>query len=151
DTLVEICGQEPDVPAFEGRALNVSGRGMLVESDFVPGVKTPLVMRFEHEGREVVAEALVAWQAKGKAGGRFGVRFTALDSKSVIVLKQLCGLQAPDEADDEAPHATADSPLFAELDESETPQPVFTTSVGAPMKLHISGLAAPMKARVVDG
>src|SRR5690606_34284174 len=71
DTLVEICGQEPDVPAFEGRTLNVSGRGMLVESDFVPDVKTPLVMRLEHEGREVVAEALVAWQAKGKSGGRF--------------------------------------------------------------------------------
>jgi hypothetical protein len=153
DTLVEICGQEPDVPAFEGRSLNVSGRGMLVESDFAPAVKTALVMRFEHEGREVVVEALVAWREKSKAGGRFGVRFTALDSKSVIVLKQLCG-QEPREQDgddDEELHGRGDSPLFAELDDSHPPQPVITTTVGAPMKLHIQGLAAPMKARVVDG
>lgn len=149
-TLVEICGQEPDTPAFEGRSLNVSGRGMLVESDFVPSVKTPLVMRFEHEGREVVVEGLVAWRDPAQVGGRFGIRFTALDSKSVVVLKTLCGLEQPDDDD----HVAADakgSPLFAELDESDTPAPTFTTTVGAPMKLHIDGLAAPMKARVVDG
>lgn len=154
DTLVEVCGQEPDVPAFEGRSLNVSGRGMLVESDFVPPIKTPLVMRFEHEGREVVVEALVAWREKAKSGGRFGVRFTALDSKSVIVLKQLCSSD-PDPCDiddDEQPAPSkGGSSLFAELDDSETPEPVITTTVGAPMKLHIQGLAAPMKARVVDG
>lgn len=152
DTLVEICGQDPEVPAFEARSQNVSGRGMLVESDFIPPVKTPLVMRFEHEGREVVVEALVAWREKGPKGGRFGVRFTALDSKSVIVLKQLCGQEPRDEEGDYEPaRANGDSPLFAELDDSHTPQPVITTTVGAPMKLHIQGLAAPMKARVVDG
>lgn len=153
DTLVELCGQETDTPAFEGRSLNVSGRGMLVESDFVPAVKTPLVMRFEHEGREVVVEGLVAWRDTSKSGGRFGVRFTALDSKSVVVLKALCGQEQADEdcdTDDETPSKQS-SPLFAELEQSETPQPVFTTTVGAPMKLHIDGLAAPMKARVVDG
>jgi hypothetical protein len=125
---------------------------MLVESDFVPPVKTPLVMRFEHEGREVVVEGLVAWRDPSHVGGRFGIRFTALDSKSVVVLKTLCGQEQPDEDDRDSvvPH-TAASPLFAELDESETPQPVFTTTVGAPMKLHIDSLAAPMKARVVDG
>lgn len=151
DTLVELCGQEPDMPAFEGRSVNVSGRGMLVESDFLPPTKTALVMRFEHEGREVVVEGLVAW--RDKSGGRFGVRFTALDSKSVVVLKQLCGQAADDaeEHDEQAPESKPNSPLFAELDDSHTPQPVITTTVGAPMKLHIAGLAAPMKARVVDG
>lgn len=153
ETLVELCGQEPDMPAFEGRSINVSGRGMLVESDFLPPSKTALVMRFEHEGREVVVEGLVAWRDKSKAGGRFGVRFTALDSKSVIVLKQLCGQESADadEQDDAPPESKPNSPLFAELDDSHTPQPVITTTVGAPMKLHIAGLAAPMKARVVDG
>lgn len=151
NTLVELCGQEPDTPAFEGHSLNVSGRGMLIESDFVPDVKTPLVMRFEHEGREVVVEGLVAWQEREKAGGRFGVRFTALDSKSVVVLKELCGHNQEDEPDSERTPSHRGSDLFAELDESETPAPVFTTTVGAPMKLHIDGLAAPMKARVVDG
>lgn len=153
DSLVEICGQQQDTPAFEGRSVNVSGRGMLVESDFVPEVKTPLVMRFEHDGREVVVEGLVAWRKQSKAGGSFGIRFTALDSKSVIVLKDLCG--QPDE-EDAAPQPPtgrerAESPLFAELDESAPPMPSITTTAGAPMKLHIQGLAAPMKARVVDG
>lgn len=153
DTLVELCGQEPDMPAFEGRSVNVSGRGMLVESDFLPPAKTALVMRFEHEGREVVVEGLVAWRDKSNSGGRFGVRFTALDSKSVVVLKQLCGQESADaeDHDEPAPESKPNSPLFAELDDSHTPQPVITTTVGAPMKLHIAGLAAPMKARVVDG
>lgn len=151
DTLVELCGQETDTPAFEGRSLNVSGRGMLVESDFVPAVKTPLVMRFEHDGREVVVEGLVAWRDMAKAGGRFGVRFTALDSKSVVVLKELCGQEQSEEDSDDDVAPNPSSPLFAELEQSETPEPVFTTTIGAPMKLHIDGLAAPMKARVVDG
>jgi hypothetical protein len=151
NTLVELCGQEPDTPAFEGHSLNVSGRGMLIESEFIPAVKTPLVMRFEHEGREVVVEGLVAWRQTENAGGRFGVRFTALDSKSVVVLKELCGHDQEDEPESERTPAHRGSDLFAELDESETPASVFTTTVGAPMKLHIDGLAAPMKARVVEG
>src|SRR5690606_488378 len=46
----------------------------------------------------------------------------------------------------------AEESLFEELpDESEPPPAAFCTKRGAAMKLHISGLAAPMKARVVEG
>src|SRR5690606_19590370 len=46
----------------------------------------------------------------------------------------------------------AEESLFEELpDESEPPPAAFCTKRGAAMKLHIDGLAAPMKARVVEG
>lgn len=150
ETLVEVVGQELDTPAFEGRAIDVSGRGMQITSAFVPERKTPLVLRFEHQGREVVVEGVVAWRREGSPHGSFGLRFTALDSKSVVVLKELCAGDAPSERDAGSLDASTSQPLFEELDESETPEPVVTTTVGAPLKLHLEGLAAPMKARVVD-
>lgn len=150
ETLVEVVGQELDTPAFEGRAIDVSGRGMQITSTFVPERKTPLVLRFEHHGREVVVEGVVAWRREGSPSGSFGLRFTALDSKSVVVLKELCAADAPSERHAVLPDADTSQPLFEELEESEPPEPVVTTTVGAPLKLHLEGLAAPMKARVVD-
>ncbi len=150
ETLVEVVGQELDTPAFEGRATDVSGRGMQVVSAFVPERKTALVLRFEHQGREVVIEGVVAWRKEGTPNGSFGLRFTALDSKSVVVLKELCAQDAASERVALLPQSSPNQPLFEELDESEAPEPVITTTVGAPLKLHLEGLAAPMKARVVD-
>lgn len=150
DTLVEVVGQELDTPAFEGRAIDVSGRGMQIVAAYVPERKTALVLRFEHQGREVVIEGVVAWRREGSPNGTFGLRFTALDSKSVIVLKELCAQEAVSERSAILPQSSSNQALFEELDESETPEPVVATTVGAPMKLHLDGLAAPMKARVVD-
>jgi hypothetical protein len=151
DTLVEVVGQELHTPAFEGRAVDLSGRGMHIAAAFVPECKTPLVLRFEHDGREVVVEGVVAWRKEGSPEGAFGLRFTALDSKSVVVLKELCARDAGSERPAQTSKKAAVESLFEELEESETPQPVVTTTVGAPLKLHLQGLAAPMKARVVDG
>ena len=146
--VVEICGQQADIPPFEARSLEVSGRGMQVRSE------SPLVLRFEHEGREVVVEGLVAWRRESDEGGDFGIRFTALDSKSVVVLKELCAPREVTERQALLPSSvpSAEESLFEELpDESEPPPAAFCTKRGAAMKLHIDGLAAPMKARVVEG
>lgn len=138
ETLVEICGKDPDLPAFEAESIEVSGRGMQIRTRFLPELHTPLVMRFEHEGREVLVEGQVAWRQGDDEGGQFGVKFTALDSNSVSALKALCQLggRAP------APSDTAH-------DEDEDQD--YLSERGAPVKLHIHGLGAPMKARVCRG
>lgn len=133
-TVVEICGRDAQVPAFEADAVELSGRGMQVRTEYLPELNAPLVLRFEDRGREVVVEGEVAWRREGDQSGEFGVRFTALDSKSVEVLRDLCGTQLKKEAEAEASNAAAQS----------TGQP------GSPVKLHIEGLNAPMKARVRD-
>jgi hypothetical protein len=127
ETLVEICGNEPGVPAFEAEAVDVSARGMHLRTAYLPEQGAPLVCRFEDQGREIVVEGLVAWRKESEKGGDFGVSFTALDSRSVDALKGL--LRAPGDGNGDA----------AEGNE------------GSRVRLHIEGLGSPMKARVRGG
>ncbi|MEO7036179.1 MAG: PilZ domain-containing protein [Polyangiaceae bacterium] len=128
ETLVEVCGNEPGIPAFEAEAVDVSARGMHLRTAYLPDNGAPLVCRFEDGGREIVVEGRVAWRREGGRGGEFGIEFTALDSSSVGALRELCdaGSSAAGEA------VAGDS----------------KSEVGSRVRLHIDGLGSPMKARV---
>lgn len=130
ETLVEVCGNEPGIPAFEAEAIDVSARGMHLRTAYLPDSGAPLVCRFEEGGREIVVEGKVAWRREGSRGGEFGVEFTALDSGSVGALRDLCdGADGKEEAAE--PHE----------DKSKS-------EIGSRVRLHIDGLGSPMKARV---
>ena len=129
ETLVEVCGNEPGIPAFEAEAVDVSARGMHLRTAYLPDNGAPLVCRFEEGGREIVVEGRVAWRREGSRGGEFGIEFTALDSGSVGALRELC--------DTAAPHA-----------EAEAAQDDAKSEIGSRVRLHIDGLGSPMKARV---
>ncbi len=136
ETLVEICGNEPGTPAFEAESVDVSARGMHLRTAYLPDEGAPLVCRFEEQGREIVVEGVVAWRREGARGGEFGVEFTALDSRSVDALRELCA-----SADDA--NGKGDSAAAAEM---ESPH-----LSGTKVRLHIDGLGSPMKARVRSG
>lgn len=138
-TLVEICGNQAGVPAFEAESLDVSGRGMHVKTAYVPNVGDPLICRFENRGREIVVEGVVAWRREGQSGGDFGIEFTALDSQSVDALRALCGVLPPE---------PEPSPELA--DEPPAPAAPAACSAGSKVRLHIEGLGSPMKASVRD-
>jgi hypothetical protein len=140
-TLVEICGQDGVVPAFEAESCNVSGHGMQVRTSFLPEIGDGLVCRFEHKGSEVLVEGRVAWRAEGEDGGEFGIQFTALDAASVDVLGSLALKSAPR-------HEAA---LVEEEEEDTEEAPRVGAEPGSRVRLHIDGLGAPMKARVHDG
>jgi len=129
ETLVEVCGNEPGVPAFEAEAVDVSARGMHLRTAYLPDSGAPLVCRFQEGGREIVVEGRVAWRREGSRGGEFGVEFTALDSSSVGALRELCDGASEHEAAPEAHHDAR-------------------SQVGSRVRLHIDGLGSPMKARV---
>jgi len=129
ETLVEVCGNEPGIPAFEAEAVDVSARGMHLRTAYLPDDGAPLVCRFEEGGREIVVEGRVAWRREGSRGGEFGVEFTALDSGSVGALRELCDSSAGSDG----------GPVAHESGKSE---------VGSRVRLHIDGLGSPMKARV---
>ncbi len=129
ETLVEVCGNEPGIPAFEAEAVDVSARGMHLRTAYLPDNGAPLVCRFEEGGREIVVEGRVAWRREGSRGGEFGVEFTALDSGSVGALRELC-----DGAGEPGPTPEAQHDAKSE--------------VGSRVRLHIDGLGSPMKARV---
>ena len=77
ETLVEVVGNEPGIPAFEAESVDVSARGMHLRTAYLPDEGAPLVCRFEEQGREIVVEGVVAWRREGARGGEFGVEFTA--------------------------------------------------------------------------
>jgi hypothetical protein len=135
ETLVEVVGNEPGIPAFEAESVDVSARGMHLRTAYLPDEGAPLVCRFEEHGREIVVEGVVAWRREGARGGEFGVEFTALDSRSVDALRELCD--------------GADKPQ-AEAEEPPAPQEPPHDS-GTKVRLHIDGLGSPMKARVRSG
>ncbi len=138
ERIVDVCASSAQAAAFQGRSLNVSGRGMSVRSSYLPELDTPIVIRFQEQGAEVIAEGEVAWRHETAGGGEFGVRFTALDSRSVQSLKALC-VEDPHAA----PNATA--PEEAEDSDQDTePAPAAAVTV----KLHIDGLATPMQAQI---
>jgi urease beta subunit len=129
ETLVEVCGNEPGIPAFEAEAVDVSTRGMHLRTAYLPDNGAPLVCRFEDGGREIVVEGKVAWRREGSRGGEFGIEFTALDSSSVGALRDLCdGAASEHEVEPTADDGNAE--------------------VGSRVRLHIDGLGSPMKARV---
>lgn len=135
--VVDICGRDATVPAFEAQSVELSGRGMHVKTPYLPPPGAPLVCRLEESGREIIVEGVVAWVKEVEGGGEFGMRFTALDSGSVETLKELCGMDAPEPA---APAGIVEEPAT-----KASPAPT-----GTAVKLHIDGLGAPMKARVKD-
>ncbi len=133
DSRVEICGQEPESSAFEAQSINVSSRGMQLRTHFVPEQGQSLVCRFESHGRQIVVEGQVIWRRDAAEGdGEFGVQFTALDGSSVDALKALC---------------TPAALHVAEVREASPPG-LLDVEAGTKVRLHIEGLAAPMKARV---
>lgn len=134
DALVEICGNDPGIPAFEAEAMDVSGQGMHLRTAYLPEPGAPLVCRFEDRGREIIVEGEVAWRSEEARGGEFGIRFTALDSGSVQALKDLC-----DSRSEPPPEAAEGAASASQPSES-----------GSRVRLHIDGLGSPMKARVRD-
>lgn len=143
ERVVEICGRDERVPAFEAESVELSGRGMHVRTPYLPELAAPLVCRLEDRGREIVVEGVVAWCKETDLGGEFGIKFTALDSGSVETLKELCGLSAPSPKSEAAESAPA-PPVEDEAVEKGPQKP----PRGAAVKLHIDGLGAPMRARV---
>jgi hypothetical protein len=137
ERIVDVCAANAaSGSAFQGWSMNVSGRGMSVRATHMPELHAPVVVRFQEHGSEVIAEGEVAWRSETPAGAEFGVRFTALDSRSVQSLKALCQpellpvLHEPEELPVEEEHDTERAPPVSSV------------------KLHIEGLAAPMQARV---
>jgi hypothetical protein len=115
--------------AFEAESVDVSPEGMRLRAAYVPEVGERLLCRFDGDGGEVVVEGEVIWRNEEARGGELGLKFTALDTATEEALRALCKqLEEPDEKDEKAP----------------------AMPKGARVRLHIEGLASPMKARVRD-
>ncbi len=124
EALVAV-GDAEGGAGFEAESLDVSPEGMRLRTAYLPEVGDRLICRFEGAGTEVLAEAEVTWREEQERGGEFGLRFLKLDADAAERLRVMC---APTEAEG----ATDDAPV----------------PMGARVRLHIDGLASPMKARV---
>jgi hypothetical protein len=161
ERIVDVCPSTPSGSAFQGWSINVSGRGMAVRATHLPELEAPVVMRFQEHGDEVIAEAVVVWRKSTEAGSEFGVRFTALDSRSVQTLKALCLAEPQPEAarEDEGPgsddrdeeHDTDPAPpAMAVARSASPPAALSSTKRPAPSPLPPSRLTPPPSGRVVS-
>lgn len=121
DALVEVGGALG--PSFEAQAVNVSEEGIQLRTAYLPEPGQQLTCRFDAgPGQSVLAAGEVAWAQGGDRGGEFGVRFTDVDAESVEALKHVCGIGRT------------------------LPQ----VNAGSKVRLHIDGLASPMRAKIKD-
>lgn len=117
--------------AFEAESVDVSPEGMRLRAAYVPGMGERLLCRFDGPAGEVAVEGEVVWRNEEPKGGELGIKFTALDAATEEAVRALCK-QLEEPEDDE---------------EKKAP----SMPKGARVRLHIEGLASPMKARVRDG
>ena len=123
DALVEVGGALG--PSFEAQAVNVSEDGMHLRTAYLPEQGQPLTCRFDGgPGQSILASGEVVWSQGVEKGGEFGIRFTDMDAESVDSLKRICGLSAP--------------------------EPGPAVHAGSKVRLHIDGLASPMRAKIRD-
>ncbi len=123
DGLVEVGGALG--PSFEAQAVNVSEDGMHLRTAYLPEQGQPLTCRFDTgSGQSVLVSGEVVWSQGADKGGEFGVRFTDMDAESVESLKRVCGVAT----------ATQERPVHS----------------GSKVRLHIDGLASPMRAKIRD-
>jgi hypothetical protein len=124
--LVEVGGAIG--PTFEAQAVNVSEEGLQLRSAYLPEPGQPLTCRFDvGAGQSVLAAGEVAWARGAERGGELGIRFTDMDPESIDALKRLCGSAG-------GASAAASAPAPG----------------GQKVRLHIDGLASPMRAKIRD-
>lgn len=124
DGMVEVGGALG--PSFEAQAVNVSEEGMHLRTAYLPEVGQPVSCRFDAgQGLVVVAAGEVLWKDAMGEGGEFGIRFTNLDSSSTVALQRMIGMVEDGIA--------------------------IVPPQGRKVRLHIDGLASPMRARVKGG
>ncbi|HVJ94961.1 MAG TPA: PilZ domain-containing protein [Labilithrix sp.] len=123
DAMVEIGGALG--PTFEAQAVNLSEQGMSLRTAYLPEVGQPVMCRFDAgNGMTVVAAGEVLWKEDMGQGGEFGIRFTNLDGASASALQRILGMSEEEKAPGTEP--------------------------GRKVRLHIDGLASPMRARIKD-
>lgn len=116
--------------AFEAESVDVSPEGMRLRAAYLPETGERLLCRFDGPSGEVAVEGEVVWRNEESKGGEIGIKFTALDAATEEAVRALCKeLEEPDDREEKAP----------------------SMPKGARVRLHIEGLASPMKARVRDG
>lgn len=120
EALVEIAA--PEGSSFEAESVNLSTTGMHLRTAYLPKVGTPLDFRFEATdgGEPIVVNGEVVWSQDGEGGCEFGVRFSDLGGRDAEAIRRIVTIT------------------------SETSRP------GAPVRIHIDGLQAPMKATLRD-
>ncbi len=133
-TIVEIGAGEGGAAAFEAESVDVNTSGMHLRTAYLPEIGEPLTCRFEVNGKEVIVQGEVAWRNEEACGGDFGVRFSEVDAESLAALRGVVG------------ETTLDEPTEDDEPDAEPAK----VQRGTRVRLHIDGLASPMKARVRD-
>jgi len=146
DALVEVGGALG--PSFEAHAVNLSEEGMLLRTTYLPEPGQPLTCRFDSGGQTVLASGEVVWVEGAQEGGEFAIRFTEMDPESVEALRRACGVAAA--ATGDATDGGAGENAGASAAGGADAAKAAAVTRGSKVRLHIDGLASPMRAKIRD-
>jgi hypothetical protein len=134
EALVEIAA--PEGASFEAESVDLSSSGMHLRTAYVPAVGTPLTFRFEPgAGDPVVARGTVVWTEDSGAGAEFGVRFEELAPQDAAAIEQIVG--------ERIVGSDRRTTTIAGVGSANGPSATRRTG---PVRIHIEGMAAPMRA-----
>ncbi len=133
---------------FECEALDLSAGGLRVRSAYLPALGRSLRCRFDVGGAERHAGARVVWKTEQTRGGEFGLAFDGLEPGAREAIAAFCGV-APDAASRPAPAGDGASRPAPAGDGAARPGGRVVDK-GDRVRLHIEGLASPMRARVQE-
>ncbi len=144
EALVEIAA--PQGTSFEAESIDLSATGMHLRTAYLPEVGTALTFRFEgaSETPPILAGGQVVWAHDGPEGCEFGVRFAELEAKNAAAIRQIVGVSVEPPA--EAPKTLIGvGPV-----DGPTSTPRLSIKPGSPVRIHIEGVSAPMRATLRD-
>lgn len=108
-------------PTFEAQAVNLSEAGMQLRTAYLPEIGQELHCRFDAGSADhIMVTGEVLWREDFGHGGEFGIRFREIDPDMAGALERICGFTDP------------------------------AHGIGSRVRLHIDGLASPMRARIRD-
>lgn len=125
EALVEIAA--PEGASFEAESMDLSASGMHLRTAYLPKVGTPLRFRFEPGEADgaVVVDGEVVWTQDGSGSCEFGVRFADLGGRDAEAIERIVRAK----------------PASAQAAGAKP---------GAPVRIHIEGMSAPMRATLRD-
>jgi len=145
EALVEIAA--PEGTSFEAESVDLSQTGMHLKTAYLPRIGTPLTFRFEPgaEGTPILANGEVVWAHDGAEGCEFGVRFCDMKPEGAEAIRQIVGI---------GPSGNTLAGVGPLVSENGPPSsPALTDPIprkGAPVRIHIEGITAPMRATLRD-
>ncbi len=144
ESLVVLSGASQS-SAYECETLDISEEGARVRTAYLLPIGERVTLRLAGGAEEIAAEGQIVWREEAPRGGDMGIHFTRIDERSLLGLRELCGIGAPPPTPSEVMQEVRhEGPVKDPIPPSMVPAPPSMRSES--VRLHLGGVSAPLSA-----